>query len=107
MLSITSLRSQERGRTLTFGLEKSAKLYIKNEIEIPFFCPVCNFAMSTITDEESFRRVSCCRECEMEFAEKNLEKWKEGIRPSSEEVESKISEREILFTQRYINNVEK
>ena len=105
-LTISS-KFQDQDRTLTFGLKKSAKLYIENNAEVPFFCPVCKIAMYSTLDEESFKRVSCCRDCETDFAEKDLEKWKKGSRPSVEDVNSKILEREILFTQRYIKNVEK
>jgi hypothetical protein len=104
MRSITSSKSQSRDRTLTFGL-KNECLFINNIsiTSIPFFCPICNLAISNNIDVESYNRVKCCRDCESDFAELNLEKWKEGHRPDEIDVLKKVKEREEMLFKRYVN----
>jgi len=48
---------------------------------------VCYFAMSSQSDFEFFNEFSCCSFCAMKFAESRKKEWKEGWRPSHEEVE--------------------
>jgi hypothetical protein len=52
---------------------------------------------------EAYERVGCCRACEDNFAELNLEKWKNGWRPSKEDVILKKKERNSLLFARYVN----
>lgn len=104
MQSTTSSKSQSKAQTLTFGLKKEAKFFNRSiRSGVPFFCPVCEYIISNNIDVESYERVECCRDCEVEFAELDLIGWKEGKRPSKEYIKLKIKDREALALNRYLN----
>lgn len=103
MQSTTSSKYQSKVRTLTFGLEKQADFFSKiDEVGAPFFCPICDTVMSSNIDNEAYDRVFCCRACESDFAETNLKAWKEGVRPSTQDVENKKRDRNSLLAIRYL-----
>ena len=103
MQSTTLSKYQSRARTLTFGLEKSADFFSKiEEVGAPFFCPICDTVMSSNIDNEAYDRVFCCRACESDFAETNLKAWREGVRPSRQDVENKKRDRNSLLAIRYL-----
>lgn len=56
---------------------------------IPFECSVCETLMKDATDVDYFKEYSCCSFCGVFFAEGNKEKWKQGWRPTKEEIEKK------------------
>ena len=51
-----------------------------------FFCPVCDFVMSTSNDKASYEKYQCCDYCRVKFAEPQREKWQGGWRPSKDQV---------------------
>jgi hypothetical protein len=104
MRSITSSKFLNKARTLTFGLEKDAKLILEiKENSIPTFCNLCESFLSSNIDVEAFYRVGVCRACENDFAEPNLELWKGGWRPTIEQVILKKDERNSLLFARYVD----
>lgn len=56
---------------------------------IPLFCELCEGIMRSELDEESHKKFNCCDSCATFWAYPNKEKWKEGWRPTSEEVMNK------------------
>ena len=70
----------------------------------PLWCPICGEAMSSSIDVESFDRVSSCRLCEDEIVERNMAKWKEGWRPSIEEIQTVRNQRSQRLQERYLEN---
>ena len=103
MQSTISSKYQNRVRTLTFWLEKQVDFFSKvEEVGTPFFCPICDTVMSSNIDSEAYDRVSCCRACESDFAETNLKAWREGVRPSTQDVENKKRDRNSLLAIRYL-----
>lgn len=102
-----SLKFQERGKTLSFGHKKEI-YYIpfKKTADVPTFCPICSESMSDNLDSSAYLNVGCCRNCESDFAEKNLLLWKEGVRPSADDVESIVRQRKKLAFERYVKDVE-
>lgn len=61
---------------------------------IPFECPVCHMLMHSSDDTEYFRQKSCCSKCGMKWADPNLPKWREGWRPSVDEVNDDVALRQ-------------
>ena len=60
---------------------------------VPFSCPVCDYLMRTSDDERSYHNFKCCESCETFWARPNLSLWKNGWRPSKEQVDSKLQGR--------------
>ena len=60
---------------------------------VPLECPVCKYLMRNIDDEKSYHQFECCESCETYWARPNLQKWKEGWRPTLEQVEQKFQGR--------------
>lgn len=56
---------------------------------LPLFCPLCDKISVTFYDEESLRRFECCDLCANLVIFPRLEDWKNGWRPTKEDVESK------------------
>lgn len=55
----------------------------------PIFCPLCDSIMVGEFDVDAYKKFECCDSCATVWAYPNKEKWKEGWRPSSEEVVNK------------------
>lgn len=53
---------------------------------IPLCCPVCDLALRTRSDEDEFSRLGCCHDCATLWAYPNVKRWKEGWRPSVNEI---------------------
>jgi len=56
------------------------------ELRVPAFCPICGGLMkgkSTFT----FYDFGCCVDCFVYFIEGRAQKWRDGWRPSPEEME--------------------
>ena len=78
----------EKIQKLLVNNDISIKIYIDEDLNEPAsFCPTCDFVMSSQTDFEYFDKFSCCSFCAMKFAESRKEDWKNGWRPSENEVE--------------------
>lgn len=54
------------------------------------FCPVCDYLMSTYEDQFAMSEFSCCHNCFLTWAESRKKEWKEGWRPSKEEIQKQI-----------------
>ena len=107
MLLTTLSKYHGRGKTLTFGLEKSVHYVpFAKDNSVPMFCPICDTCMSNNFDCDAYHRVGCCRSCESDFAEINLEKWDSGWRPDPIEVKRKIKMRNELLLARYLKDME-
>jgi hypothetical protein len=59
----------------------------------PLWCPVCNFVIDKIGSSDYYSIFECCKDCALEFAEKNREMWDSGWRPSGEELNTYIKKR--------------
>ena len=70
--------------------------------EVPFWCPLCNCAMGSVRDVESFRSVGTCGNCERDFADSNREAWLGGWRPTSDEVSENLRKRSQFVMDRYL-----
>lgn len=57
----------------------------------PIFCPVCDFIMMSIFDDESYEKYKCCEACSNRWVYQNMKRWMDGWRPTKEEIIEKIS----------------
>tara|TARA_Y100000034_G_scaffold86958_1_gene104247 strand:- start:158 stop:463 length:306 start_codon:yes stop_codon:yes gene_type:complete len=57
------------------------------QVEIPIECLVCGFFMRGLEDVLSHEKYKCCQECTYNWAESNYHKWKDGWRPSKNEIQ--------------------
>lgn len=67
-------------------------LIIKPEnysIQRDLFCSLCESIMCGPLDEDALLKFGCCDSCATFWAYPNKDKWKEGWRPTSEEVVNK------------------
>lgn len=71
-----------------------------NDIRMPVFCDVCDCALDYMQDFQYYSAFKSCRHCAMKWAETNQEKWFQGWRPKSEEVNMYINERVALLSKR-------
>lgn len=63
------------------------------EDQYPIFCPVCEKSMNARIDEIYYGKFECCADCGMKWAEVNRSKWKEGWRPSRDNIKEEIKNR--------------
>jgi hypothetical protein len=63
---------------------------------------VCECTLSNDVDAEAYLRVACCRKCENDFAEVDLDRWNSGWRPTQESISLKKKERNYLLAARYV-----
>lgn len=56
------------------------------EPQMPLCCSVCDFMFRTIADEISYREYLCCERCEMLWARPKASEWKEGWRPTRDQI---------------------
>ena len=59
---------------------------------IPLACPVCEYLLRSMEDERSYHQYNCCEHCETFWARPNSSKWKEGWRPTKEQVMEKLKD---------------
>jgi len=57
------------------------------------FCPVCDFIMNSARDNSFFLVYECCADCGTKWAECRKDEWKNGWRPSDDEISSEIDAR--------------
>ena len=60
---------------------------------IPLFCPICNFAVRTYEDRSCYESKQCCSKCAMVFADSRLDEWKDGWRPTTEQIQEEVNRR--------------
>ena len=63
---------------------------------MPLFCEVCGFRFANKEDEKSYEKFKCCSPCADFWAYSNKEKWKNGWRPSAEQVKLVVEKRSIV-----------
>ncbi len=56
------------------------------EPPVPLACNVCDHVMRTRDDEAAFNEFNCCDRCARLWAQPRREAWKDGWRPTSEQV---------------------
>lgn len=54
--------------------------------KVPLFCPLCKIVMSSNDDYIYYTKYTACKDCSIMYAEPQQLKWKEGWRPSKEEI---------------------
>jgi hypothetical protein len=69
---------------------------------IPHDCPVCGLMFRDMNDVLSFEEYECCTDCQDHFAYRDLAAWRQGHRPSQQEVE-KFRE-QLLSNTSYLAN---
>lgn len=62
------------------------------ELPIPLDCPLCKRLLRTKDDESSYLEFSCCNYCALKFAHARRKEWKEGWRPSKEQIKEVLEE---------------
>jgi hypothetical protein len=55
-------------------------------LTVPLACPICTRLMRTRDDEASWRELECCERCALTWAQPRLSAWKDGWRPTAEQV---------------------
>ena len=63
---------------------------------MPLFCEVCDFAFFSIDDEKSYSEFKCCSMCADEWAYAYKEKWKNGWRPTEDQMILYLKKRSIV-----------
>lgn len=71
------------------------------EISIPRFCFLCKRAIRSRDDEVDAEESGCCNYCAMKWVHPNREAWKNGWRPTQEQVDKHDCERPPLVTVIY------
>jgi hypothetical protein len=64
--------------------------YVPN---IPLSCPVCQTLMRSKDDESAWESFSCCHKCSLAWAASQKEKWKNGWRPTIEQIDDELKMR--------------
>lgn len=64
-----------------------------SEHSLPLACNVCNMLLRSREDEESCREFDCCYRCALKWAHSRRQQWKDGWRPTQEEVDSDVLSR--------------
>lgn len=57
----------------------------RQKLRVPFWCPQCNGPMKG-KSTSMFYRYGCCMVCFIEFIDGREQKWKDGWRPSPEDM---------------------
>jgi hypothetical protein len=60
---------------------------------IPLSCPICDSLLRSRDDELSYIDYCCCYLCALRWAHSRKNEWKDGWRPTSEEIAQVVSER--------------
>jgi len=60
---------------------------------VPAWCPVCDEVMKGSISTQTYFKWGCCMHCHIEFVEDREERWKNGWRPSPDEVAKKRGRR--------------
>lgn len=61
--------------------------------EIPLSCPICGSLLRTNDDEQSISEFGCCDRCAMRWVHPDRERWKNGWRPSEQDVNAELMDR--------------
>ncbi len=55
----------------------------RESLRLPAFCPICEFYLR---DHRTYWTWGCCELCFIEFVEDREQRWRDGWRPSAEEI---------------------
>ena len=66
---------------------------------MPFFCNICEFPHDLSRDWSYFEKFEMCQECATSLVEARQEDWKNGWRPSQEQIDTYINKRMCLIGQ--------
>jgi hypothetical protein len=64
--------------------------------DMSLFCSVCNFSLDYRHDFSYYNKYKCCRHCAMKWAESQYDKWNQGWRPTTEEIDKYKQDRVAL-----------
>lgn len=91
-------REEDRKTTVIDGIRVSIpRDYVRPH---PVFCPVCLRPMRSSEDISAFDSNECCAFCDIHFYRSNKESWRNGWRPTREEVESLIADKHLDILQK-------
>lgn len=68
---------------------------------VPVECNVCGFLMKDFMDLVEHKRHECCYNCSLKWAQPNSVSWKNGWRPSEEEIMQETKRRKSLPSYNY------
>lgn len=68
-------------------------------VSVPISCPLCRFLMRSRDDELSYFEFECCYFCAMRWAHPRREIWKSGWRPSQDEINAVIADRQPILVR--------
>ena len=60
---------------------------------MPLFCDVCEIRFANKEDEKTYKSFGCCSSCADTWAYSHKEMWKEGWRPSKQQIEESVRKR--------------
>lgn len=69
---------------------------IDADVPVPLCCPLCDTMMRSRDDEEAFYEFSCCHFCALTWAHPRRQAWKEGWRPSRDQIDGALALRSPL-----------
>ena len=59
---------------------------LDSEPPVPIACGLCDHVMRSRDDEVAYREFECCDRCARTWAHARRQQWKDGWRPSAEQV---------------------
>jgi hypothetical protein len=63
---------------------------LSDDLRVPGFCPQCQLLMKSNRSTNSYYDFGVCMLCFIQFIEGREERWRNGWRPSPEEVEALV-----------------
>lgn len=63
---------------------------------MPMFCDVCELRFINKEDEKSYKKFKCCSSCADMWAFSHAAEWKNGWRPSKEQIEENVRKRSFV-----------
>jgi len=93
--------------TLSILLEREKiHMSVFYKINQKLFCDLCDYLSVTSQDHQSKLSVGVCRQCELKFFQPNREKWKNGWRPTTKDINKfkKEIEKSVYSILSEINN---
>lgn len=61
--------------------------------DMPFFCEMCEFPHDSNRDWMYFEKFGTCQECAMSLIEARQFEWRNGWRPTQEQIDMYVNER--------------
>jgi hypothetical protein len=60
---------------------------------VPISCPVCSTLMRSKDDENAWEEFNCCHRCSLAWAASRRQSWKDGWRPTIEQIDDELKQR--------------